>query len=93
MEDDASEIALGVDPQRLFKTLVAEVLCSGLARGLGLETPELALVDVDPGLASAEPDEEVQDLLRASPGTNLGVDYLPGAFDVDARVVEPALAE
>jgi hypothetical protein len=74
------------------KTLVAEVLCSGLARGLGLETPELALVDVDPGLASAEPDEEVQDLLRASPGTNLGVDYLPGALDVDARAVEPALA-
>ncbi|HTE71594.1 MAG TPA: HipA family kinase [Actinomycetes bacterium] len=74
------------------KTLVAEVLCSGLARGLGLATPELALVDVDPGLASAEPDEEVQDLLRASPGLNLGVDYLPGALDVDARVVEPALA-
>jgi len=47
---------------------------------------------VDPGLATAEPDEEVQDLLRASPGLNLGVDYLPGALDVDARVVEPALA-
>lgn len=74
------------------KTLVAEVLCSGLARGLGLETPELALVDVDPSLAPAEPDEEVQDLLRASPGLNLGVDYLPGALDVDARVVDPALA-
>jgi hypothetical protein len=74
------------------KTLVAEVLCSGLARGLGLETPELALVDVDPGLARGEPDEEVQDLLRASPGLNLGVDYLPGAFDVDARAVDPGLA-
>ena len=50
------------------KTLVAEVICSRLARGLGLDTPDLAVVDVDPGLAPYEPDEEVQDLLRASPG-------------------------
>ena len=74
------------------KTLVAEVICSRLARGLGLDTPDLALVDVDPGLAPAEPDEEVQELLRASPGLNLGVDYLPGALDVDARAVDSGLA-
>ena len=74
------------------KTLVAEVVCAGLARGVGLDTPDLVLVDVDPGLAPAEPDEEVQDLLRASPGLNLGVDYLPGALDVDAREVDPGLA-
>jgi len=74
------------------KTLVAEVICSRLAKGLGLATPDLALVDVDPGLAPAEPDQEVQDLLRASPGLNLGVDFLPGALDVDARTVDPVLA-
>jgi hypothetical protein len=74
------------------KTLVAEVICSRLARGLGLDTPDLAVVDVDPGLAPLEPDQEVQDLLRASPGANLGVDYLPGALDVDARAVDPVLA-
>jgi hypothetical protein len=74
------------------KTLVAEVICSRLARGLGLDTPDLAVVDVDPGLAPYEPDEEVQDLLRASPGANLGVDYLPGALDVDARAVDQVLA-
>ena len=74
------------------KTLVAEVICSRLAAGLGLDTPDLVLVDVDPGMAPAEPDEEVQDLLRASPGLNLGVDYLPGALEVDARTVDPALA-
>ena len=74
------------------KTLVAEVVCARLARGLGLDTPDLVLVDVDPGLAPAEPDQEVQDLLRASPGLNLGVDYLPGALDVDARLVDPELA-
>ncbi|HEX4698563.1 MAG TPA: HipA family kinase [Actinomycetes bacterium] len=74
------------------KTLVAEVICSRLASALGLATPDLAVVDVDPGLAPAEPDQEVQDLLRASPGLNLGIDYLPGALDVDARAVDPGLA-
>jgi hypothetical protein len=74
------------------KTLVAEVICSRIARGLGLDTPDLALVDVDPSLAPAEPDQEVQDLLRASPGLNLGVDYLPGALDVDSRAIDPVLA-
>ena len=43
-----------------------------------LPVPELAGVEVDPGLAAGEPDEEVQDLLRASGGLNLGVDFLPG---------------
>jgi hypothetical protein len=65
------------------KALVAEVVSAGLARSLGLPVPELVLVDVDPGLASGEPDEEVQDLLRASAGLNLGVDFLPGALDYD----------
>ena len=74
------------------KTLVAEVICSRLAKGLGLDTPDLAVVEVDPGLAPAEPDQEVQDLLRASSGPNLGVDYLPGALDVDARAVDRDLA-
>ena len=75
------------------KTLVAEVICCTAGpRRSGWTTPDLALVDVDPGLAPAEPDQEVQDLLRASPGLNLGVDYLPGALDVDARAVDPGLA-
>lgn len=65
------------------KTLVAEVVCWALARGLGLDVPDLVTVHVDPALAQGEPDEEVQDLLRASGGTNLGVDYLPGALDLD----------
>jgi hypothetical protein len=74
------------------KSLVAEVICSHLARALGLPTPNLALVDVDPDLARAEPDQEVQELLRASPGLNLGVDYLPGALDIDPRLVPSDLA-
>jgi hypothetical protein len=62
------------------KALVAEVLAGELARSLGFPVPELALVELDPALATAEPDAEIQDLLRASVGLNLGVDYLPGAL-------------
>jgi hypothetical protein len=69
-----------------LKTLVAEVVSGRLARALGLPVPELVTVEVDPALAAGEPDQEVQDLLRASGGTNLGMDYLPGAFDLDPAV-------
>jgi hypothetical protein len=65
------------------KALVAEIVVAGLARALGLRVPELVVVDVDPELSKAEPDEEVQDLLRASPGDNLGVDFLPGSLGFD----------
>ncbi|MCF6524337.1 HipA family kinase [Streptomyces sp. JJ36] len=76
------------------KTLVAEVICGGLARSLGLRVPELVGVRVDPVLGRAEPDEEVQDLLRASGGLNLGMDFLPGAlgFDPLAFRVDPVEA-
>jgi len=62
------------------KALVAEVVAGELARALGFRVPELALVRLDPALAVAEPDAEIQDLLRASGGLNLGVDFLPGAL-------------
>ena len=76
------------------KVLVAEVLAGELARRLGLPVPALAVVDVDPVLGMSEPDEEVQELLRASGGPNLGMDFLPGAlgFDPLAHTVEPELA-
>lgn len=67
------------------KALIAEVISAALARMVGLPVPELVTVDVDPALASGEPDQEVQDLLRASAGLNLGVDFLPGALDFDPR--------
>jgi hypothetical protein len=76
------------------KTLVAEIICAALARGLGLPVPELVLVDVDPLLGRSEPDEEVQDLLQASAGLNLGMDFLPGSFGFDplAHELDPLLA-
>jgi hypothetical protein len=76
------------------KALVAEVASAALAEALGLPVPRLVTVEVDPILAANEPDEEVQDLLRRSPGTNLGVDFLPGALDLDvgAFPVDPQFA-
>ncbi len=62
------------------KALVAEVVAGELARSLGLHVPELALLEVSAELGQAEPDPEIQDLLRASIGLNLGVDFLPGAL-------------
>jgi hypothetical protein len=76
------------------RALAAEVIVGELGRALGLPVPELVLVDLDPALAPAEPDQEVQDLLRASAGLNLGMDYLPGSLGFDPAVddVDPALA-
>ena len=76
------------------KVLVAEVVAGELARRLGLPVPELTVVELDPAVARHEPDEEVQDLLRASAGANLGMDFLPGALGFDPLLarVEPALA-
>ena len=68
------------------KVLVAEVIVSGLATRLGLRTPRLVVLDLDPELARYEADEEVQDLLNASVGANLGIDFLPGSFGVDGQV-------
>jgi hypothetical protein len=72
-----------------LKALVAEVVVGELARRLGFRVPELVLVDLDPQLSKAEPDEEIQDLLNASGGINLGLDYLPGSFDYNPRVRDP----
>ena len=63
--------------------LVAEVIVAELARRVGLRTPRQVALDLDPAIARYEADEEVQDLLNASLGTNLGIDYLPGAFGID----------
>lgn len=70
-----------------LRVLVAEVIASGLATRIGLKTPRLVALDLDPAIARYEADEEVQDLLNASPGLNLGIDFLPGAFGYDGEVV------
>ncbi|MFC6285859.1 HipA family kinase [Nocardioides sp. GCM10027113] len=75
------------------RVLVAEVVVGELARRVGLATPRLVALDLDPEIARYEADEEVQDLLNASPGLNLGIDFLPGAFGYDGDLgTDPAVA-
>lgn len=68
-----------------IRVLAAEVLAAHLVGVLGLETPRLVALELDPEIARYEADEEVQDLLNASAGLNLGVDFLPGSFGFDTR--------
>jgi len=65
------------------KSLVAELVAGEMARDLGFNVPEIRAVELRPDLAAAEPDPEIQDLLKASPGINLGMDYLPGSLTFD----------
>jgi len=69
-----------------LRVLVAEVIAAGLARRVGLRTPALVALRLDPEIARYEADEEVQDLLNASAGLNLGVDFLPGSFGYDGAL-------
>ena len=62
------------------RALVAEWLAGELARAIGLTVPDLVAVEVDAALGDAEPDEEIHDLVNASGGLNLGMDFLPGAL-------------
>jgi len=65
------------------KVLVAELLVGELARYLDLPAPEVVFADVDPVLARSEPDSEIKELIAASAGLNLALDYLPGSFAYD----------
>jgi len=66
-----------------LKVLVAEVVVGEIGRAIGLRVPEMRAVTLDARIAKYEADEEVQDLLTASVGLNLGVDFLPGSFGYD----------
>lgn len=73
-----------------LKVLVAEVIVGEIGRALGIAVPDLVTVDLSREIARFEADEEVQDLLTASVGLNLGMDYLPGAFGYDGSRSAPA---
>jgi hypothetical protein len=68
------------------RALVAEWLAGELARAIGLTVPDLVAVEIDPNLGDAEPDVEIHDLVRASGGLNLGLDFLPGALAFNRAV-------
>jgi hypothetical protein len=73
--------------------LVAEVVVGEIGRRLGVRVPELVTIELDPLIAKLEPDEEVQDLLAASAGLNLGMDFLPGSFGYDGMHWPPPAPE
>src|SRR6059058_239850 len=68
------------------KALIAELIGGELARALGLKVPELVFAQLDAAFGRTEPDEEIQDLLKASVGLNLGLHYLSGAISFDPAV-------
>jgi len=77
-----------------YKALIAEIIGGELARTAGLKVPELVLARLDEAFGRTEPDEEIQDLLKASVGLNLALHYLSGAITYDPTVtkIDPHLA-
>src|SRR4051795_3485439 len=76
------------------KALIAELLAGEIGRAADLPVPEIVLIQLDPDLARTEPDPEIQELIRASGGLNVALDYLPGSvmFDPVADAPESSLA-
>lgn len=68
------------------KALVAELIGAEMARALGLKVPEIVFANLDEAFGRTEPDEEIQDLLKASVGLNLGVHYLSRSITYDPAV-------
>jgi hypothetical protein len=76
------------------KALIAELVAGEIARALGLKVPEIVIATLDGAFGRTEPDEEIQDLLKASVGLNLALHYLSGAimFDPVITTVDATLA-
>lgn len=77
-----------------IKALIAELIAGETARALGFKVPEIVFAGLDRAFGRTEPDEEIQDLLKASTGLNLALHYLSGAitFDPATTAVDPRLA-
>src|ERR1700749_1076785 len=70
------------------KALIAELIGCEIARKLGFKVPEVVFAELDEAFGRTEPDEEIQDLLKASVGLNLALHYLQGAITFDASVTK-----
>ncbi|MFB0947159.1 MAG: hypothetical protein ACI9V1_002475 [Spirosomataceae bacterium] len=68
------------------RALIAELIGGLLAKGIGLNVPELVFMNLDDSFSKTEPDEEIQDLLKFSVGLNLGLHFLSGAITYDPLV-------
>ena len=76
------------------KALIAELIGGEIARAVGLRVPEIVFANIDEAFGRTEPDEEIQDLLKASVGLNLALHYLSGSisFDPTVTIVDATLA-
>src|ERR1700753_437049 len=72
------------------KALIAELVAGEIARAARLPIPEIVFIELDPDLARTEPDPEIQELIKASAGMNVALDYLPGAVMFDPLAEKPA---
>ena len=79
-DDDGLYVLKFVGAGQGPRALIAELVAGEIGRALGLPVPEIVFATIDADLARTEPDAEIQDLLLASEGTNLGLDFLPGAL-------------
>jgi len=68
--------------------LVAEIITGEIARALGLNVPELVLVEIDPVFGRSEADPEIRDLLKASAGFNVGLGFL-----AESTMFDPAAGD
>ena len=68
------------------KALIAELIGGEIARAVGLRVPEIIFATIDEAFGRTEPDEEIQDLLKASVGLNLALHYLSGSITFDPAV-------
>ena len=77
-----------------LKALIAELIGGEIARRIGLQVPEIVFANLDEAFGRTEPDEEIQDLNKASVGLNLALHYLSGAatFDPVVTTIDPKLA-
>lgn len=71
-----------------IKALIAELIGGEIARALGFKVPELVFANLDEAFGRTEPDEEIQDLLKASVGLNLALHYLTGSITYDPAVTK-----
>ena len=70
------------------RALIAELIGGEVARALGLKVPEIVFANLDEAFGRAEPDEEIQDLLKASVGLNLALHYLSRSITFDPSVTK-----
>lgn len=71
------------------KALIAELVAGELARAAGLPVPEIVFIELDAELARTEPDPEIQELIKASTGLNIALDYLPASVMFDPLAEKP----